>query len=167
MKPAHRRYSERDSPDWSPRTMSALVVRGRLLHIWSPWYPVTSTRRARCASARRLERDRFLKPVRPRQHGHGGRIVAARDGPEHLQRDGAIGRAQVLRQAREGRLEEAPIRREVAEIALGPGLGSLAQGAAVPHEVVEVREAHRPRRGRDAARVARQAVADRLEILVI
>jgi len=33
--------------------MSALGARGRLLHIWSPWYPVTSTRRARCASAPR------------------------------------------------------------------------------------------------------------------
>src|SRR5436189_3793 len=73
MKPAHRRYSERDNPDWSPRTMSALGARGRLLHIWSPWYPVTSTRRARCASApRKYTSSPLASAARNGSSGPGG-----------------------------------------------------------------------------------------------
>src|SRR5213078_622058 len=186
MKPAHRRYSERDSPDWSPRTMSPLAGRRRWLHIWSPWYPVTSTRRARCASApRKYTSSPLASAARNGSSGPGGA-----SGPRQASRarrrsrtprawaiapplsgapllDGATGRAQILRQAREGRLEEPSVRREVAEIAAWRGLGTLAQRPAVPDEVVEVGEAHGPRRGGDAAGVARQAVADRFEVRVI
>src|SRR5207245_10040762 len=104
---------------------------------------------------RRLERDRLLQPIRLRQYGHRGRIVPARDGTEHPQRDGTIGRAQILRQAREGRLEEPSVRREVAEIAVWRGLGPLPRRPAVPYEGGEVGEAHGPRRAGDAAAGAR------------
>src|SRR2546429_1193522 len=92
MKPAQRRYSERDSPDWSPRTMSALGARGRLLHIWSPWYPVTSTRRARCASA-------------PRKYTSSPLASAARNGSSGPA--GASGPRQASRARRRSRTPRA------------------------------------------------------------